>query len=559
MSEAPRAFRDRLASLGASARRELLEADPRGLAVFRVVYGLGMLLYLGSRVTGDSFVAFHTDLGVLPRERLLESPFVPNAFSLFFAVGSPLAVAAMFAVCFALVASFTVGYRTRTSAVGTLVVLISLHHRLPHVVNAAMCLSHLVSLYSLALPLGDHYSVDAWLAARRGQPTRRVERVRSLGVFAFRLQLAYVYFFNVAHKDGETWRNGDAVFVALHDDRITRAYTPFVREFLPEALLRSATYATLLLELGIALALVSPIFPRACRRFATGAIVTLHLTIALFLRLGPFPVVLPSAALLVAASGDYAAFDARIAGHLRRLEGWAEKAFRLSPAAPPHPIEVPSMLRKVGVAMRETYFAALATVVLSIVRHDAGFLVERFGPFALPAPVTAIGTLLYIPQGWGMFAPDPARVVGVFVVDMELEDGRHVDPLTHRAPGFPDFGGRSFGTDYFWQVYQPRIARAATSDPALVELLLDYLCRIPVLERWPGTHRIRAVELYYYGGPTRDPRGHPVEPPRRHLLGRRGARFREPFHADPVDAALPGAIDARPSEGSATRRATRGP
>lgn len=541
----------------ASIRRELLEADTRGLAIFRIAFGLAMLVYLVSRVTDDSFLAFHTDLGVLPREHLLRFPFIRHGWSLFFVVGDPPGVAILFGVCAATLLAFTLGYRTRTSAVLSLVVMLSLHHRLPHVVNAAMNISHLLCLYSLALPLGRHYSIDAWLERRRGQSPRPLldERVRSFGILAFRLQVFYVYFFNVVHKDGETWRQGTAVHYALHDDRITRPWTVFMREHMPRWFSPAATWGTLAVELAIAFCVLSPFVPKHARRFATVAIVALHWAIASVLQLGPFPVMLPSAALLIAASGDFGRLDAWLAPRLEQLGCAVERALGLPPPRERvATLPLPPRLRRLGVASRETYYIAFFVFVATLVRQDSRFFVERLGAYHAPRMVNAVAAALFIPQGWGMFGPNPADHIGVFVVDMEMADGRHVDPLRRAPPDFESFGRRSFDTDYFWQVYQSRLAETAAGSPQQLQLLIDYFCRLPILENWPGTHRIVTVQIFWLTGPTRDPEGHVAEPPRRILLARRGARFTEPLRVEPIRATLPGTSDVRPSQPSPSPR-----
>lgn len=555
MTEVQSATRRRLLEGLASARRELLEADVRGLAVFRIAFGTAMLVYLASRVTGDSFVAFHTDYGVLPREHLLRFPFLPQAFSLFFVVGDPLGVALLFVLCATTLLAFTLGYRTRTAAAGSLLVMLSLHHRLPQVVNASMCLTHLLVLYALPLPLGRRYSLDAHLARRHGTGPLPETRIRSLGVLAFRLQLFYVYFFNVVHKDGETWRDGTAVHYALHDDRITRPFAVFFREHAPRWFSPLATHGTLALELAIAISVLSPFFPRTCRRFATLGIVALHWAIALVLQIGPFPVVLPSAALLLAAAGDYGRLDAWLAPRLSRLGDRVDRALGLPPPREPQVVPTPSCaLARLSVLMRESYFVALLVFAALLVRQDARSLNERFGTYRAPDVVNALCAALYVPQGWGMFGPNPADEVGVFVVDMEMADGRHVDPLHHAPPDFDSFGRASFGTDYFWQSYQSRLAESVSDAPQLLQLLMDYFCRLPVLEDWPGTHRVRAVQIFWLTGPTRDPNGVVRAPPHRILLARRGARFTEPLVVPPIRVTPPGVSDVSPSPPSPSRR-----
>ena len=39
-------------------------------------------------------------------------------------------------------------------------------------------------------------------------------------MLALLLQITVIYYFNVVHKGGPTWRDGSAVHYALHQDRL---------------------------------------------------------------------------------------------------------------------------------------------------------------------------------------------------------------------------------------------------------------------------------------------------------------------------------------------------
>lgn len=293
-------------------RRAFLEADTRALGVFRIVFGAVMLGYLVTRTTGDSLVAFHTNDGVLPNHYVLFAPVSDYQWSLLFAVSSRPQVIAAFLVMGLAMASFMVGYRTRLSAMASLASLISLHYRNSLMVNGSMVTMHLLCLWSVALPLGRHYSVDAWLDRRDGRPRTFLpdERITSLAVLGFRLQLFCVYFFNVVHKTGQTWRDGSAVHFVLWQDRITMWPAVWIRRHEAAWLSPAASYGTLVIESLIFLGVLSPFFPRASRRIAAACMVLLHGGIGLLVNLGPFPFVFPTAALLLMSSGDWSAFPA---------------------------------------------------------------------------------------------------------------------------------------------------------------------------------------------------------------------------------------------------------
>ena len=65
-----------------------------------------------------------------------------------------------------LAVALLVGYRTRLATIGSWILLASIHVRLPVVINAGDTLLRVLLFWSIFLPLGAMWSVDA----RRGRP-----------------------------------------------------------------------------------------------------------------------------------------------------------------------------------------------------------------------------------------------------------------------------------------------------------------------------------------------------------------------------------------------------
>lgn len=498
-----------------SLRQTFLEADTRGLAVFRIVFGAVMLGYLFTRTTGDSLVAYHTNDGLLPNHYVLFAPVSDYQWSLLFAVSNrPQVIAAFLAMGFATFC-FMIGYRTRLATIFSLASLISLHYRNSLMVNGSMVMMHVMCLWTMALPLGRHYSVDAYLARRSGIPQLPLpnERITSLAVLGFRLQLFCVYFFNVVHKTGETWRDGSAVHFVLWQDRITMWPAVWLREHETAWLSPAASYGTLVVESVIALAVLSPFAPRFSRWLAAALMLLLHGGIGLLVNLGPFPFVFPSAALLLLANGDWSGFPAFAKSRIFRgpLARFAEAVLADGPTtASPAGASADAMrwLRVRSIA-REGYYAALLLTIALLMRNDNPWLNKHLGPFRLPEPARIASAALYIPQGWSLFAPEAPKQDGMLVVDAVRWDGSHIDPLTHERPDFRTMEHGPFHTDYFWQTYVPRIVMSQSPD--LWRFFVDYMERIPVIEGWPGDPRFRSIRVYYVGGP-RPKFGEPVPP-----------------------------------------------
>ena len=122
-------------------------------------------------------------------------------------------------------------------------------------------------------------------------------------------------------------------------------------------------------------------------------------------------------------------------------------------------------------------------------------------------------------EGW--LAPNPPAEDGKIVVDAVTVEGRHVDPLTGRAPDFDVNPPGGFHFDQLWGDLHRRLA-----DPKFAALLpgfRDYLMRYP--ERTGRAEdRIDRLEIWYVSEHVPPP-GEPPSPPTRRRLLAPGASF----------------------------------
>lgn len=280
-----------------------LRVDPRSLGLFRIALGVALLVDLGFRAAVA--VPFYSNAGLLPNHTLLWAPMASPQLSFFFTLSTPSEVRLGMAVCALVFAAFTLGYRTRVSHGLSLLCLMGLNHRLVPLENGGDVVMNVLCVFSLFVPLGARFSVDAVvasLAARREHhPQELADRVAmlaarpestrpvtSIAVLALRLQLGVIYFFNVLHKSGPTWLDGTAVHYALHQDRLVSALGVFLRDHAPHGAITAASYGTLLLEAFGALAVLSPLGSLALRGLAVVLLPALHLAFAACLDLGIF-------------------------------------------------------------------------------------------------------------------------------------------------------------------------------------------------------------------------------------------------------------------------------
>jgi predicted DCC family thiol-disulfide oxidoreductase YuxK len=279
-------------------RRTYLELDPRTLALGRIFFALVLIGDLLRRI--PILNEFYTNAGILPNHTVLWRPPVPRLFSFFFMVSLPEEAAIWFAICFFCFFCFLIGWRTRLFHVLSFVMTTSLHNRMLFAENWGGVAIGALMVWTLFLPMGRRFSVDAVLAsmrARRGEtpedlaagvPPPDNTPARSLAVLCLLIQIAIIYWFNYVHKSGQTWKDGTAVYYVLHQERIITWLGLQIREHFPFWVTKLLTHGTLVVEKAVPFLVLTPIFWRWTRPLALVLLVGLHTSIAGMVNLGIF-------------------------------------------------------------------------------------------------------------------------------------------------------------------------------------------------------------------------------------------------------------------------------
>ncbi len=461
--------------------RDFLEADSRWLAVFRIAFGLLLLGHTLTVPLGQRLVAYFTDLGAVPTWLLAEEAPAHHAATLFRFVHTPDQARWLFGLMAAVDLAFAVGLFTRVTGPLAVLLTVSLHHRVPFVVDGSMVAMHLLGLFSVALPLGRHLSVDAYLRRSRGLADAPI-RIRSLAIAGFRAQLFVLYFFNVVHKNGETWTRGTAVHYVLWQQRAALPSAVALREHAPLWFSPVATYGTLMIEAAIAALVVLPFARTAARRSAALLMLLLHGSFATLLDLGPFPFVFACAALLLLVSEDGAL-----------LPSWAGGGGASPTASPEIRADAPRSSR---------YRWAARELVVGFFMLHAAYCTwqgNRAARSALGEPPRwefgeRVRDALYLSQEWFLFAPDAPTSDMVLMPVVVLADGRHVDVRRHAPPDFGLIDGRPLDTDYFDQTFDVLLVHQG--GPHRLRAYADYVARIPTIERWAGERKVRQVLVH---------------------------------------------------------------
>ena len=214
-----------------------LSLDLRALALSRA--GLGALMFVDLVGRLGDLGAHYTDDGLIPRAALELPWYSVHSWG----GGAPWASSCLILHAIA-AATWALGWRTRWTGLACLVLTIGLHARAPWVLHRGDAVLRLALFWSLLLPMGARWSLDA--RAGRGAPAGS-DRVEGLAAWGWTLQLAQVYLWSVAYKLHPAWtHDATAVHEALSLDAYTTSLGRWVLTHTP--LTRALTWGTLAIE-----------------------------------------------------------------------------------------------------------------------------------------------------------------------------------------------------------------------------------------------------------------------------------------------------------------------
>ncbi|ELY95641.1 HTTM domain-containing protein [Natrialba taiwanensis DSM 12281] len=266
----------------------------RALAVFRMALGVLLLAdLLALRLPG--LRTFYSDAGVFPRSALAETYPAFETWSLHALSGDPWFQGLLFAVAGAFAALLLVGYRTRLSVAGSLVLFASLLARNPLLVNGGDTILLTFLVLGLVLPLGTRWSLDARQRSRRPEGSGSIDTYAvSLATATILVHFGCIYGTNAVRKfQSDPWTSGVAVRQIFHLEQYLTPLGSALAEF--AVLLIAINWGWTALLSGSVLLLV---FTGRARIALVAGFVTAHLGMAATMRLGVFPFVMIAGLLL---------------------------------------------------------------------------------------------------------------------------------------------------------------------------------------------------------------------------------------------------------------------
>lgn len=445
-----------------SKLEELFSIDLRSLALFRICLGLIILFDLAIRLT--ALEAHYTDDGVLPRALLYEKNGVTKWWYIHYISGRTDVQALIFAIHGLFGLALLVGYHTWIVTAINWYLTCSLYARNNPVLQGGDVLLLLLIFWSLFLPLGAKWSVDAW--RKRGPPAP--ERVFSGGSAAMLMQVALVYVFAVILKLNPAWLHGESVYFAVSLDSFSKPLGVWLRQFYP--LLVVMNYVVFSLEALCPLLAFSPYHTSACRIVAVFLASAMHLGFDQGLTLGSFAYISVTSWTLFIPSAFWHWID--------RKRG--------------------VVTQNIGTTLRGNRFMNWIAILLIVyvIAWNIRTVNSAFDKLYPRYYFDLVGRVLHLQQMWSMFEV-PLLQDGWFVVAGQLANGSVIDlqrggaPLSWARPS-PSLVSDTY-IDQRWRKY---FFFLLDYDRSFAPYYGKYLCR-----RWnrahTGSERLKSLQVVY--------------------------------------------------------------
>lgn len=453
----------------AFARERWLTIDLRTLGLFRIAFGLCLMANLVDHAAGGNLTTFFSNDGILTNHYALFAPIQQRVWSLLFAFSRPEEVAVAFAAIFVVFFLYTIGWRTKLMQVLALACFISILNRNLLLQDGGSFTCTVLAVWTLFLPLGARFSVDAWRASRAAVTAppspATAHRHVSFVCLALLLQLAAIYGMNAANKSGPTWHDGTAVHYILWLNSRNTWLAGVLRFHEPAWFSPLLTRATIAFEWSAPFLALCPLLQIPLRRLLIASMWAFHLGIAAVMSLGPFAYSMITFSVLLLGAEDWVLLE-RLAGRLYRavvrrapavatILAQLQARVRVSGASLTLNLSEPTrrQLKRNALVVREAVAVGLFVLMVIELTLANGAVPERLRLKDRPAWMGEVLYYLRVYQMWSMFAPDVPRSDGQIVVDAILADGSHQDPLTGQPPNFEAPLGGPARFDHDWSEY----------------------------------------------------------------------------------------------------------
>ena len=388
--------------------------DLRSLAITRIAIGILILtdLLIRSRFLTD----FYTDQGLLTTNAL-KKIYEGNYYSSIHALSGDynfqlfLFLAAVF-FAFLLI----IGFFTRIAAVVSWALLVSLNLRNPFLMHGGDILLRCLLFWGIFTPWAARFSVDSYFQKYKSKDNF----IFSIGAFAFILQIIFMYLFTGILKTGDPWRvDYTAVYYALSIEHFSFLLGPYIYKF--PALMKSLTFTIIWMELLGPLLLLIPYRNSMFRYIFIILIVSFQLGLALTMKIGLFPwismasmlILLPPSFwnLLPGLSNVLSRWSGSLSGGIKYYyKGISELYY--------YRVRVPKLINRF---ITIVIVLLLVAVLLWNLKHSYK------ETFSFVDNIKFVMKKTQLKQKWNMFAPQPYRADGWYVIVGFFDNGDIAD------------------------------------------------------------------------------------------------------------------------------------
>ena len=260
-------------------------AQPHTLAMLRVLGG-GMLLYTQIIWTINQGMFLGRDSWISSSTAILLNTSADGSnytWSYLYYVDSPWLLGVLNFAGIAVFAMLVVGYQTRIASILSAIITIAYCHRLTGALYGLDQINAAIAIYLAVGNCGGVYSVDHWLARRRGLTAVAPTTDTNIAMRLLQLHMCVIYLFGgISKARGELWWDGSACWFAI----ACKEYQSFDLTWLVRYpwFLATLTHITLFWETFYCFF----VWPKLTRPICLGLAVAVHLGIALFLGMPTF-------------------------------------------------------------------------------------------------------------------------------------------------------------------------------------------------------------------------------------------------------------------------------
>ncbi|MGH7885489.1 MAG: HTTM domain-containing protein, partial [Thermodesulfobacteriota bacterium] len=455
---------------------KLFYVDLRSLAITRIALSLLIIIDLFARF--KDLENHYTDNGVLPVEAYYELHWQKFYLSLHALSGNYYFELFLFIAALIFACMLLFGFKTRMSTVISWFLLISLQTRNPLVLTGGDTLLRCLMFWAIFTPWGERFSIDSNF---KSDCNKVLNTVFSWGALAFIIQIAFMYISSAILKDSPEWRNDyTAIYYALSIGQFNYLLGPFIYRF--PLLMKVITFSVFWLEMvGIFIFFVP--YKNSLFRII-GLILFIFFQLGLFftMSLGLFPWVCIASLFIFLPS----IFWKKLPGFEIRLKIFFEKIYTKLFYNSRCRFFMQPDLKKI-----HALFLILVFIFLAILVNNRNFKITE-----VPRDLFFIIRTVRLDQKWNLFAPEPYKTDGWYVISGKLENGNIVDVLrkegkinwaspNDRHSDYPTYRWRKYMRNLYLKMYKENRHYYA-----------KYICR-----KWnkdkAGKPKLKYLDIYY--------------------------------------------------------------